>query len=289
MDALFYTSFIEESKNACEARLCGFGRAKSAPKEETRRHIHSTLELFYFESGEGLVEVGKRVIPVKAHDLLIIDSSKLHLQYCKDKNNPPIYYGLEADKISLAGFNKNCVTFSGYFYHEFQTGDNPVYKKLLLIRRESEKKEYNYIAKIQLLFNEMFIDILRFVFCGWVKPVETGGGAIVNVQALERAKAYIDEKYGEEVTIEDLAKIALMSKSYFITQFKNFFQITPKQYLNLVRIQHACTLLTATDDSVVKIAWQVGFPNPVYFTETFTKINRLSPSAYRKKFGRKRE
>ena len=105
----------------------------------------------------------------------------------------------------------------------------------------------------------------------------------------EALRVRAGEKYGEEVTIEDLAKIALMSKSYFIMQFKNFFQITPKQYLNLVRIQHACTLLTATDDSVVKIAWQVGFPNPVYFTETFTKINRLSPSAYRKKFGRKRE
>jgi AraC-like DNA-binding protein len=101
----------------------------------------------------------------------------------------------------------------------------------------------------------------------------------------ERALRVAPEHYEKELDIEDLARLAFMSKSYFITQFKTFFQITPKQYLNLVRVQRACYLLTATDDSVVKIALKVGFGNPVYFTELFTRINGESPTEYRRSRG----
>ena len=275
-----------ENKNACMARLCHFGYGKSAAKEESRRHIHSTLEIFYFEKGEGVVEIGQKVFPVKAHDLFIVDSSKLHIQYCKEKSVPLVFYGFEVDEIALAGFNKNSITLNGYFYCELHVPDNPVRQQILRLMDEVKKKEYNYLTKIQLLFNELFIDLLRLVFAQTPKLVE-GTGGIVNVQALEIAKAYIDERYAESISVEDLSTLTFMSKSYFITQFKTFFQITPKQYVNLVRIQRACALLTSTDDSVMKIACQVGFSNPVYFTEIFTKINKLTPSKYRQKYGEK--
>lgn len=281
MENSFYLNIPQQ--NACIAHLCNFGYGKSTAKQETRRHIHSHLELFYFEQGEGVVEVGKSVVQVRAHHLFIVDSSKLHLQYCKDKNAPLLYYAFSVDKIALAGFNKNCVTRDGFFHFAFDNENNEIYRKILSICQEREKKEYNYIAKIGLIFNEMFVDILRLVFSGCVNPIQSEI-SIVNTGALERAKAYIDEHFAEDLSVDNLAKHAFMSKSYFITQFKNFFHITPKQYLNLVRIQNACALLTTTGDSVVKIAVKVGFTNPVYFTELFTKIVKIPPSAYRKRY-----
>ena len=281
MEKCFYMNIPEQ--NACVARLCNFGYAKSTAKQETRRHIHSNLELFYFEQGEGVVEVGKSVIQVRAHHLFIVDSSKLHLQYCKDKNASLLYYAFSVDNVALAGFNKNCVTRDGFFHYAFESEDNEIYRKILQLCQEKEKKEYNYIAKIALIFNEIFVDILRLVFSGFVSSIQNETN-IVNTGALESAKAYIDEHFAEELTIDDLAKHAFMSKSYFITQFKHFFHVTPKQYLNLVRVQNACALLTASEDSVVKIALKVGFSNPVYFTELFTKIVKIAPSAYRKRY-----
>ena len=280
---IFSLRLGNEGNNACLARLCGFDYAKSTPREETRRHIHPTLEMFYFEKGEGVIEIGKTVFPVKAHDLFIVDSSKLHIQYCKEKTQPLFYYAFEVDEVALTGFNKNSITARGYFYHELKKPDNPVRQKIIQLVDEAKNKEYNYLSKIQLFFNEIFIDILRLVFAQSPKPVEETGN-IVNVQALERAKSYIDEHFTDQITVDELAVLAFMSKSYFITQFKTFFQITPKQYLNLVRIQRACALLTTTDDSILKIALKTGFSNPVYFTEIFTKTTKLSPTEYRKKY-----
>ena len=272
-----------EGKNACLARLCSVKYAQSTPKEEAKRHIHPTLELFYFEKGEGVVEIGKKAFPVREHDLFIVDSSKLHIQYCKEKSDSLFCYTFEVDEVALTGFNKNSISANGYFYCSLNTPDNPVRQQILRIIDEVKAKKYNYISKIQYLFNELFVDVLRLVFEQTSKPVE-GAGNIVNVQALEIAKLYIDEHYAEEITTERLAALAIMSKSYFITQFKTFFQITPKQYINLVRIQHACTLLTATDESILTISLKTGFSNPVYFTEVFTRINKLSPTEYRKRY-----
>jgi len=282
MNDFFSVSFAEESKNTTPARLCSFKRLVSTPKEECHRHIHSTLELFYFESGEGAIEVGKKLFPIKAHDLFVVDSSKLHLQYSTEKTQPLVYYVAEADKIALAGFNKNSVTAEGYFHYSFENADNPIYAKMRQIAKELKEKEYNHTVKSSLLFNEAFIDVLRLVFSKSSNLVD-GTGGIVNVKAMETVKAYIDEHFIENVDVETLANLAFMSKSYFITQFKTFFQITPKQYLNLVRVQHACTLLQTTEDAVMKVAVKVGFNNAVYFTEIFTKINKISPTEYRKR------
>jgi AraC-like DNA-binding protein len=274
----------EEEKGAGAVKLCGFCHTESTPKEETYRHIHPTLEVFYFASGRGVVEVGKTVLPVKAHDLVVVDSSKLHIQYFLDEAESLSYYAFEVDGVDFSGFNKNSMTVEGYFHHSFGDGDNAVYATILQMVCEADGGAYRYEQKLQLLFNAMFIDLTRLVFTS-TKSSRTGAVTVFNVRALERVKGYIDEHYEKELDIEDLARLAFMSKSYFITQFKTFFQITPKQYLNLVRVQRACYLLTATDDSVVKIALKVGFGNPVYFTELFTRINGESPTAYRRSRG----
>ena len=201
-----------------------------------------------------------------------------------DEDEPLVYYGFEVDGVEFFGFNKNSLTAEGYFHYAFSSGDNEIYSAILRMAREVDEGAYRYEQKLQMLFNATFIDLTRLVFAEATPPAE-GAVTVFNVQALEDAKAYIDGHYDEELTVDDLARLAFMSKSYFITQFKTFFQITPKQYLNLVRVQRACHLLTATEDTVIKIALQVGFGNPVYFTELFTKINGVSPTAYRKRCG----
>ena len=65
--------------------------------------------------------------------------------------------------------------------------------------------------------------------------------------------------------IDDLLKQSFMTKSYFITQFKKLFNISPMQYLTLVRLEQAKLLLSKTTDTITDIALKVGFNNPVYF------------------------
>lgn len=83
---------------------------------------------------------------------------------------------------------------------------------------------------------------------------------------------YISEHYMEDIVIEDLLRIGNMSESHYRRKFKEYFNTSPAEYINLVRIDHACELLTQTDDKIEDIAMRTGFQTTGAFTRNFKKL-----------------
>lgn len=98
---------------------------------------------------------------------------------------------------------------------------------------------------------------------------------------MEKAKQYFFENYNTEISIEDYAAKKGMSVSYFIRNFKQYYNLTPMQYILSVRITNAQTLLETTDYTVAEISNIIGYDNPLYFSRLFHKQNGISPREYR--------
>lgn len=95
--------------------------------------------------------------------------------------------------------------------------------------------------------------------------------------------AYINDHYGEQLTLEKMADYTGFSKYHFTRLFKQHTNSTFYDYLSRKRIQAAQTLLT-TGASITSIAFQTGFNNSTSFTRCFKKYTNYSPSEYRTKF-----
>lgn len=93
-----------------------------------------------------------------------------------------------------------------------------------------------------------------------------------------------DEQPSDEIKayVEQLAKIAHMSSSYFMSCFKQNFGLGAIEYLNQVRIRSACDLLRNTDRSISDIAFDTGFHNLSNFNRQFRTKVGCSPQTYRK-------
>jgi YesN/AraC family two-component response regulator len=59
--------------------------------------------------------------------------------------------------------------------------------------------------------------------------------------------------------------------------------IPPIQYINRRRIEKAQQLLLSSDDSLYRIAAQVGFADVYYFSRLFKQYVGLAPSYYQKR------
>lgn len=57
------------------------------------------------------------------------------------------------------------------------------------------------------------------------------------------------------------------------------------QYLTVLRMDRAMSLLTGTELKTVQIAQEVGIPDPSYFSYSFKKCFGISPSQARKREG----
>ena len=99
---------------------------------------------------------------------------------------------------------------------------------------------------------------------------------------IEAAAVYISHHYRENITLNKMARLSCMSDSYFSRRFKTVTGFGFKEYLNAVRIRHACDLLLSTDKSITQIASDCGYMDSNYFGDAFHKIKHVSPSQYRK-------
>jgi AraC-like DNA-binding protein len=92
---------------------------------------------------------------------------------------------------------------------------------------------------------------------------------------------YIKENVLNKITIEELCKLACMSKATFYRVFKRELGMSPNEFLILERIKIAKKFIRETSVSINQIAYEVGFEDVNYFCRTFRKLEQISPTQYR--------
>jgi len=92
---------------------------------------------------------------------------------------------------------------------------------------------------------------------------------------------YVETNLEKPLSTRDLARQAYLSSSRFYTVFKRVFGITPMAYVQDVRLRLAQRLLITTTRPIGEIAMMVGFASPYYFSRTFHRYCRTTPTSFR--------
>lgn len=95
---------------------------------------------------------------------------------------------------------------------------------------------------------------------------------------------HIKQNFMEPITMESVAEFAHMNPSAFSRYFKRRTYKTFKEFLNEVRISHACKLLIDGQLSITQICYESGFNNISNFNRQFKKMKNLPPVEYQKHF-----
>ncbi|MGH8318404.1 MAG: GlxA family transcriptional regulator [Steroidobacteraceae bacterium] len=93
------------------------------------------------------------------------------------------------------------------------------------------------------------------------------------------------EHLGEKLTLERMAAQCAMSVRHFRRQFVEAFGIAPARFVERLRLEQACVLLTQGRDSMGRIARISGFNSADAFGRAFRTRYGVSPGEYRERFG----
>ena len=149
------------------------------------------------------------------------------------------------------------------------------------------KKLINHLAVIE---NVECDDFIRSQILELIYYLKTDAAQNESVDAPERLLsnqnllntiAYMENNYGENIVLADLASVAGYSPNYFQRLFKKVFSRTPQEYLLDLRLQKAKQLLSASELSIVEICYACGFNSQSYFTLQFRKKYGNTPRKYR--------
>ena len=96
-----------------------------------------------------------------------------------------------------------------------------------------------------------------------------------------KARNFIDQHAGEELSLTKVAKAAETSANYLSEKFKEATGINFVKYVARTRYEKAATLLREADLRVSEIAFASGFQSLSQFNRVFKKFSGKSPTEYR--------
>lgn len=111
-----------------------------------------------------------------------------------------------------------------------------------------------------------------------LRPVRRPSPAVAKVQN------YIAAHYGEDLSIDDLAAQAALSRYHFSRIFRQEVGTSPHAYLLEVRLRNAKRMLLETDFSIEEISRACAFCSASNFIRTFRQSNGLTPAKFRQMF-----
>ncbi len=241
------------------------------------KYVNPFTTLYYFESGRGMCWINEKsncfeFIP---HSLLVCSEGVIR------EINP--YPG---ENVNLYIIRCNCRLYESIDFINF-LGLNGVFldseEKILY----SCVKYLCYIYALQPpgMFRSMEADIFKIIamiFRHYGNRIKISGKISKNLVKLVPIIQWLDKNYWrKDIKIDLLASKLYMSEVYFRKLFTKVLTISPINYLQRLRINKACMLLTQTNHNMKTIADMCGFANQKYFFRVFRKWTGTTPSEHK--------
>jgi len=249
-------------------------------------HWHEHLEFLYFVSGNAVVECGSHPVECGAGDLCVVNGNELHYGICKSEDLS--YYALIVDISMLHSYSWDAVETkfiapiarSRILFQNRISGDDEIARCMLAIIREMESQELAYELSVKSHLYGL-LSLLMRKYAAAPTELDAYRYRLKELERLTPVFVFIDEHYREKLTVQQLAAVAGLSRYHFSRLFKQATDKSLVEYVNLIRINKSESLLRNKSMNISEIALATGFNDIFYFSRTFKKLKKVSPTAWR--------
>lgn len=131
------------------------------------------------------------------------------------------------------------------------------------------------------LENEAYVAASHFVFLIYAILEASKKISSVRTEDIQQAINYIHDHVTHDISLYDLAHLSNLSLSHFKQKFKKQIGVSPRNYINIQKIELSKKLLKE-GKSKTETAMLLGFNTSSYFSSVFKKYTTKTPSEYTK-------
>ncbi|MGM9804492.1 MAG: helix-turn-helix domain-containing protein [Muribaculaceae bacterium] len=255
------------------ADVCRF--VSFAPGEAYGPHSHVRIEINYVQRGSCSLELSDGVVEsFDEGEMMIITHDVLHRFVAGAGGCTLMQLEFRSDIFSGIGhFASNDGNGELYLF----SNHRPVIKIvdnvriMHAVRRiifELKAKSAYHKPLVILYYVELMILIRRHV-------EDPYGG--ISSQSMQQVVRYMHEHFHEDIGIAALAERFGVGERMLRRMFAASLHVSPLQYLNRLRIEHAAELLAGTNLSVKEVCFRCGFNSPQHFSRLYKRITGHLP------------
>ncbi len=243
-------------------------------------HWHPELEIFYIEKGTLEYQIPNNVYQFPEGSAALINTKVLH-----------------RTKIDVGAA---CVVQKIHIFRPEFVGEREsrIYKKYVAPVLQSNMPVFLFDSDLcelvqasvrlspgdagyEILLRDLLSRIMA-ACCGMLKEADAPAAGMDTDEKLLGMVAFIEEHMGQKISVKDIADAVYISERDCYRKFQNGLCETPLQYVQSIRLEHACRLLTDTDFSISEITAQCGMGDSSYFGAVFRKQMGCTPGQYRR-------
>ena len=248
-------------------------------------HQHEEIQLCVIVKGEGTLIVGDTINEYKSGDVLVIGSNLPHV-FKSDASRIK-----ESFMISLF-FTKNSFGENFFLLDDFAelepffeksttgfkllTNKEKVAELFLSLQSSTNLERFTGLLRaLKIISNSNTKELASFVYPK--KYTDNEGKRMRDVMD------YTIHHFDKNIDLYKIAEKANMTPNAFCRYFKQRTNKTYFTFLNELRIENACKLLSSDISMPIsEIAYQCGFNNLSNFNRKFKEIKKINPAKYRR-------
>lgn len=252
-------------------------------------HYHPEIQITAIVKSEGVVYAGNTMSSFSEGEVLVIGPNVPHLL-----KNSALYYAENSPKVYGVSLFFDEHSFGKQFFELKELRNLKALlqesRRTFKVQGELKEKIYQKIIDSRSIHAEVliinFLEILSLIHQADKEYLNSEQyNMMLNDSEGSRLNEVLDftfQHYHQEITIEQIAKIACLSRSQFSYFFKLHTGKTFIQFLNELRVENACISLKNTNFTIEQICYEIGFQNVSNFVRQFKRVKDVTPSQYRK-------
>lgn len=269
---------IFPNQNFVDLGLFQFGWERCAPAHSFGPAARNHYLFHYILSGTGtlMADDSKGVTQtysIKSMQGFMIFPNQI-TTYVADKQLPWEYVWLEFDGLRVKSLLDTIgLSLDKPIYHARNKNlREDMANEMLYIARHKDESPFHLIGHLYL-----FLDyLLRSA-----ADEQLESGSKLRDFYIHEALTYIEHNFQNEITIEDIAGVCGLNRTYFGKIFKEALGKTPQEFLLNYRMLKAAELLKLTSLSIGDIGLAVGYANQMHFSRAFKNNYGISPREWR--------
>ena len=251
-------------------------------------HQHPEIQLTLIKESNGTLVAGDYVGPFHAGDVFVIGGNQPHVF-----RNDERFLKKRAKAVAITIFFDE-TTFGENFWsldemkslQQFLKNSSGGFritgrKKKLLAEKLVSIVNAKGIDRLILFLEILKMFVSRKEMYPLAKPVIQRNIKSYDGSRLNKVIEFTFKEFQRPITLKEVAALANLTPEAFCKYFKTRTRKTYINFLNEIRVNHACRLLTE-DKSISGICYDCGFMNLSNFNRIFKKIKQVSPGEWRK-------
>lgn len=255
-------------------------------------HWHKEIEIIYASRGKVRIGMSGEVFEVSEGEILVIANGEPHYFLASPDSERYVFQFkfrlfdesyLRGTEESLASLFATGESYSRHWPEHLQRRTRELLVELYQLEVENPKgKHYLVLANLSRFIGECYAHLPK-------KAAEKGNknpNAIHRKDTLERLNQvfeYIENRYQESISLDEVAKYVGFSPYYFTRFFKKNIGQTFMQFLTEYRINQAKFILAQEEIPMIEVAEKAGFSSVKTFHHVFKEEVGISPLQYQKK------